>query len=180
MKGLIEFGCSGQEAIRRRHKWSRGWKGCHLATQEQGVLARISGNPPPTVTCLEELQQGPGWVAQGCEPPRCPQRFSPDLLLLCDQGETTRIQEVGATGWFLSPGNFVSKGSMAIAMDGKDQGVCRDLCLCGHSPRSCVLLSFETGCVKEVGEVSAQQPCPPTGPAFLPENRRFAKIPNAV
>lgn len=67
VKGLIEFGCSGQQAIRRRHKWRRGWRGRHLATQEPGALARNSGNPSPTVRSLEELQQGPGWVA--CELP---------------------------------------------------------------------------------------------------------------
>lgn len=50
VKGLIEFGCSGQEAIRRRRKWRRGW-GRHSATQEQGAGVRNSGNP---------LKQAPG------------------------------------------------------------------------------------------------------------------------
>lgn len=44
VKGLIEFGCSGQEAIRRSRKWRRGW-GCHSATQEPGAGVRNSGNP---------------------------------------------------------------------------------------------------------------------------------------
>lgn len=118
VKGLIEFGCSGQEAIRRRRKWRRGWTGCHLVTRELGALARNSGNPPPTVTNLEELRQGPGWVAQGCKPPHCPQHLSPKFLLLRGWGEIISVWGAGATGWFLSPGIFISKGSTATTVDG--------------------------------------------------------------
>lgn len=117
VKGLIEFGCSGQEAIRRRRKWRRGWRGCHLATQEPGALARNSGNPPPTVTSLEELRQGSGWTARGCEPSCCPRWLSPKLLLLRGWGETVNIWGAGATGWFLSPDTFISKGSTATTVD---------------------------------------------------------------
>lgn len=73
-------------------------------------FAKNSGNPPPIVTSPGELWQGPGWVARGCEPPRCPRRLGPKLLLLRGWGETVSKWGTGAIGWFLSPGIFISKG----------------------------------------------------------------------
>lgn len=58
------------------------------------------------------------WMAQGCEPPHCPQQLGPKLLLLKGWGETISIWGAGATSWFLSPGIFISKGSTAAEVDG--------------------------------------------------------------
>lgn len=115
MKGLIEFGCSGQQAIRRRHKWSRGWRGRHLATQEQGALARNSGNPPPTIRSLEELQQGPGWVAWELPAPDAQGAVS--VWVAGAKNWFLSPSIFISRGWFLSPGIFICKGSMATAVD---------------------------------------------------------------